>query len=182
VRVVNVVDLTRLQSEDQHPHGLPDREFDAIFTPDKPVIFAYHGYPWLIHRLTYKRRAPEPARARLPGARHHHDPFDMVMLNDLDRYRLAIDVLDHVPGLAARHAACGRSCRTPACTPAPTPASTAPTSPPSPTGNGPTPTPPTPPREGTEMSDTRTVTLQVSGMIRATSKNVTEAHLGRQPG
>ncbi|MDC5252386.1 hypothetical protein NRA59_19150, partial [Acinetobacter baumannii] len=55
VRVVNVVDLTRLQSEDQHPHGLPDREFDAIFTPDKPVIFAYHGYPWLIHRLTYKR-------------------------------------------------------------------------------------------------------------------------------
>lgn len=105
VRVVNVVDLTRLQSEDQHPHGLPDREFDALFTPDKPVIFAYHGYPWLIHRLTYKRAGHQNL--------HVHGflekgttttPFDMVMLNDLDRYRLAIDVLDRVPGLAATHA------------------------------------------------------------------------------
>ena len=145
VRVVNVVDLTRLQSEDQHPHGLPDREFDAIFTPDKPVIFAYHGYPWLIHRLTYKRAGHQ--NLHVHGFQERGTtttPFDMVMLNDLDRYRLAIDVLDRVPGLAATPA-CGRSCRTPACTPAPTPASTAPTSPPSPTGNGPTPTPPTPP-------------------------------------
>ena len=105
VRVVNVVDLTRLQSEDQHPHGLPDREFDAIFTPDKPVIFAYHGYPWLIHRLTYKRAGHQ--NLHVHGFQERGTtttPFDMVMLNDLDRYRLAIDVLDHVPGLAARHA------------------------------------------------------------------------------
>ena len=105
VRVVNVVDLTRLQSEDQHPHGLPDGEFDAIFTPDKPVIFAYHGYPWLIHRLTYKRAGHQNLHVRgFVEKGTTTTPFDMVMLNDLDRYRLAIDVLDHVPGLAATHA------------------------------------------------------------------------------
>ena len=84
VRVVNVVDLTRLQSEDQHPHGLPDREFDAIFTPDKPVIFAYHGYPWLIHRLTYNRAGHQ--NLHVHGFQERGTtttPFDMVMLNDL---------------------------------------------------------------------------------------------------
>ena len=100
VRVVNVVDLMRLQPDSEHPHGLPDNEFDAMFTGDKPIIFAYHGYPWLIHRLTYRR------------TNHHHmhvrgfkergtttTPFDMVMLNDLDRFHLVMDVIDRVDGL-----------------------------------------------------------------------------------
>ncbi|GHF07839.1 phosphoketolase [Pseudolysinimonas yzui] len=102
VRVVNVVDLMRLQSEDQHPHGLPDAEYDAIFTTDKPVIFAFHGYPALIHRLTYKRAGHD--QLHVHGFQERGTtttPFDMVMLNDLDRYRLAIAVLDRVPGLAA---------------------------------------------------------------------------------
>ena len=102
VRVVNVVDLMRLQSEGEHPHGLPDREYDALFTADKPVIFAYHGYPWLIHRLTYKRNGHEHLHVRgFIEKGTTTTPFDMVMLNDLDRYRLVIDVLDRVPGLAA---------------------------------------------------------------------------------
>jgi xylulose-5-phosphate/fructose-6-phosphate phosphoketolase len=105
VRVINVVDIMRLQPATEHPHGLPDNEFDALFTIDKPVIFAYHGYPWLIHRLTYSR------------ANHHHfhvrgfkergtttTPFDMVMLNDLDRFHLVMDVIDRVDGLAGRAA------------------------------------------------------------------------------
>jgi xylulose-5-phosphate/fructose-6-phosphate phosphoketolase len=102
VRVVNVVDLMRLQSADQHPHGLPDAEYDAIFTTDKPVIFAFHGYPALIHRLTYKRAGHD--QLHVHGFQERGTtttPFDMVMLNDLDRYRLAIAVLDRVPGLAA---------------------------------------------------------------------------------
>jgi xylulose-5-phosphate/fructose-6-phosphate phosphoketolase len=102
VRVVNVVDLMRLQSEDQHPHGLSDVDYDAIFTRDKPVIFAFHGYPALIHRLTYKRAGHD--QLHVHGFQERGTtttPFDMVMLNDLDRYRLAIDVLDRVPGLAA---------------------------------------------------------------------------------
>jgi xylulose-5-phosphate/fructose-6-phosphate phosphoketolase len=101
VRVVNVVDLMRLQSEGEHPHGLSDREYDAIFTPDKPVIFAYHGYPWLIHRLTYRRTGH--ANLHVRGYKEEGTtttPFDMVMMNDLDRYKLVIDVLDRVPGLA----------------------------------------------------------------------------------
>lgn len=103
VRVVNVVDLMRLQSEDQHPHGLSDAEYDAIFTTDKPVIFAYHGYPWLIHRLTYRRRGHANLHVRgFIEEGTTTTPFDMVMLNDLDRYRLVIDVLDRVPGLDAR--------------------------------------------------------------------------------
>ncbi|HWU46597.1 MAG TPA: phosphoketolase family protein [Humibacter sp.] len=105
VRVVNVVDLMRLQSENEHPHGLNDREFDAIFTDDKPIIFAYHGYPWLIHRLTYRRHGHDNIHAR--GYKENGTtttPFDMVMLNDLDRYHLVIDVIDRVPGLAARYA------------------------------------------------------------------------------
>ncbi|MDZ4045888.1 MAG: phosphoketolase family protein [Rhodoglobus sp.] len=103
VRVVNVVDLMRLQSEGEHPHGLSDREYDAVFTTDKPVIFAYHGYPWLIHRLTYKRTGHGNLHVR--GYKEEGTtttPFDMVMLNDLDRYKLVIDVLDRVPGLAER--------------------------------------------------------------------------------
>jgi xylulose-5-phosphate/fructose-6-phosphate phosphoketolase len=101
VRVVNVVDLMRLQPESEHPHGLPDSEFDAIFTTNKPVVFAYHGYPWLIHRLTYRRRNHDNLHVR--GYKEEGTtttPFDMVMLNDLDRFHLAMDVIDRVPGLA----------------------------------------------------------------------------------
>ncbi|MGN6503357.1 MAG: phosphoketolase family protein [Pseudolysinimonas sp.] len=106
VRVVNVVDLMRLQSEGQHPHGLSDAEYDAVFTADKPVIFAYHGYPWLIHRLTYKRHGHDQLHVRGFVERGTTTtPFDMVMLNDLDRFRLAMDVLDRVPVLATTHAA-----------------------------------------------------------------------------
>lgn len=104
VRVVNVVDLMRLQSEGEHPHGLPDREYDAIFTTDRPVIFAHHGYPWLIHRLTYRRTGHDQLHVRGYIERGTTTtPFDLVMLNDLDRYHLVIDVLDRVPGLAAVH-------------------------------------------------------------------------------
>ena len=102
VRVVNVVDLMRMQDSREHPHGLGDPEFDTIFTTDKPVIFAYHGYPWLIHRLTYRRNGHDNLHVR--GYKENGTtttPFDMVMLNDLDRYSLVIDVIDRVPGLAA---------------------------------------------------------------------------------
>jgi xylulose-5-phosphate/fructose-6-phosphate phosphoketolase len=105
VRLVNVVDLMRLQDEREHPHGLSDREFDALFTTDKPVIFAYHGYPWLIHRLTYRRTNHRNIHVR--GYKEQGTtttPFDMVMLNDLDRFHLVMDVIDRVPGLAVRHA------------------------------------------------------------------------------
>ena len=101
VRVVNVVDLMRLQQDTEHPHGLSDREFDALFTTDKPVVFAYHGYPWLIHRLTYRRAGH--ANLHVRGYKEEGTtttPFDMVMLNDLDRYHLVIDVIDRVPGLS----------------------------------------------------------------------------------
>jgi xylulose-5-phosphate/fructose-6-phosphate phosphoketolase len=105
VRLVNVVDIMRLQDEREHPHGLSNREFDGIFTTDKPVIFAYHGYPWLIHRLTYRRTNHPNIHVR--GYKEEGTtttPFDMVMLNDLDRFHLVIDVIDRVPGLAVRHA------------------------------------------------------------------------------
>jgi xylulose-5-phosphate/fructose-6-phosphate phosphoketolase len=105
VRVVNVVDLMRLQPESEHPHGLPDHEFDALFTTDRPIVFAYHGYPWLIHRLTYRRA--NHANLHVRGYKEEGTtttPFDMVMLNDLDRFHLVIDVIDRVPGLAARAA------------------------------------------------------------------------------
>ena len=105
VRVVNVVDLMRLQDEGEHPHGLSDKEFDAFFTTDRPVVFAYHGYPTLIHRLTYRRTGH--ANLHVRGYKEEGTtttPFDMVMLNDLDRYHLVIDVIDRVPGLAARAA------------------------------------------------------------------------------
>ena len=102
VRVVNVVDLMRLQSETDHPHGLPDSQFDGLFTADKPVIFAYHGYPWLIHRLTYRRR--NHANFHVRGYREEGTtttPFDMVMLNDLDRFHIVTDVIDRVPTLGS---------------------------------------------------------------------------------
>ncbi|MFL5861758.1 MAG: phosphoketolase, partial [Solirubrobacteraceae bacterium] len=106
VRVVNVVDLMRLQPDTEHPHGLPDREFDAIFTSQQPVIFAYHGYPWLIHRLTYRRTNHHNLHVRgYIEEGTTTTPFDMVMLNDLDRYHLVMDVIDRVPGLAEQAAA-----------------------------------------------------------------------------
>ena len=105
MRVVNVVDLMRLQPASEHPHGLSDAEFDTIFTTDKPIIFAYHGYPWLIHRLAYRRTNHSNLHVR--GYKEEGTtttPFDMVMLNDLDRYHLVIDVLDRVPGLGGHTA------------------------------------------------------------------------------
>jgi xylulose-5-phosphate/fructose-6-phosphate phosphoketolase len=103
VRVVNVVDLMRLQPDTEHPHGLPDREYDAIFTVDRPVIFAFHGYPYLIHRLTYRRHGHHHLHVR--GYKEEGTtttPFDMVMLNDLDRFHIVMDVIDRVPSLGGR--------------------------------------------------------------------------------
>ena len=105
VRVINVVDIMRLQAESEHPHGMSDRDFDALFTPDKPVIFAYHGYPALIHRLTYRRTNHHNIHVR--GYKEEGTtttPFDMVMLNDLDRFHLVMDVIDRVPSLGSRAA------------------------------------------------------------------------------
>jgi xylulose-5-phosphate/fructose-6-phosphate phosphoketolase len=105
VRVVNVVDLMRLQPPSEHPHGLPDHEFDSLFTTSRPIVFAHHGYPWLIHRLTYRRANHHNLHVR--GYKEEGTtttPFDMVMLNDLDRYHLVMDVIDRVPGLAEREA------------------------------------------------------------------------------
>jgi xylulose-5-phosphate/fructose-6-phosphate phosphoketolase len=105
VRVVNVVDLMRLEPPSEHPHGMSDIEFDAIFTDDRPVIFAYHGYPSLIHRLTYRRT--NHANLHVRGYREEGTtttPFDMVMLNDMDRFHLVMDVIDLVPGLGERAA------------------------------------------------------------------------------
>ncbi|MEX0815815.1 MAG: phosphoketolase family protein [Gaiellales bacterium] len=105
VRVVNVVDLMRLQPESEHPHGLPDSEFDSLFTKDKPIVFAFHGYPWLIHRLAYRRTNHGNLHVR--GYKEEGTtttPFDMVMLNDLDRFHLVMDVIDRVPGLAGKAA------------------------------------------------------------------------------
>jgi len=105
VRVVNVVDLMRVQPPTEHPHGLKDAEFDEVFTRDKPVIFAYHGYPWLIHRLTYRRTNHVNIHVR--GYKEEGTtttPFDMAMLNDIDRYHLVMDVIDRVPSLGSRAA------------------------------------------------------------------------------
>ena len=102
IRFVNVVDLMRLQDEREHPHGLSEAEFDALFTRDKPVIFAYHGYPWLIHRLTYKRS--NHANLHVRGYKEEGTtttPFDMTVMNQLDRFNLAMDVIDRVPRLQA---------------------------------------------------------------------------------
>ena len=105
VRVINVVDLMRLQPDTEHPHGLSDAEFDALFTTDRPVIFAFHGYPYLIHRLTYRRHGHHNLHVR--GYKEEGTtttPFDMVMLNDLDRFHLVMDVIDRVPALGGRAA------------------------------------------------------------------------------
>ncbi len=105
IRVINVVDLMRLQPRTEHPHGLPDDEFDALFTTDRPIVFAYHGYPWLIHRLTYRRRVHHNLHVR--GYKEEGTtttPFDMVMLNDLDRFHLVMDVIDRVPALGSNAA------------------------------------------------------------------------------
>ncbi|MGW2553937.1 phosphoketolase family protein [Streptomyces sp. NPDC001635] len=105
VRVVNVVDMTRLLPQEEHPHGMTDFEYNGLFTADKPVIFAYHGYPWLVHRLAYRRHGHGNLHVR--GYRESGTtttPFDMVVRNDLDRYRLVMDVIDRVPGLAVRAA------------------------------------------------------------------------------
>jgi xylulose-5-phosphate/fructose-6-phosphate phosphoketolase len=100
VRVINVVDLMKLQPQREHPHGLSDKEFDSLFTIDKPIIFAFHGYPWLIHRLTYRRTNHKNLHVR--GYKEEGTtttPFDMVVLNDLDRFHLVMDVIDRVPTL-----------------------------------------------------------------------------------
>ncbi|MEG9246515.1 phosphoketolase family protein [Arthrobacter sp. Soc17.1.1.1] len=105
IRVVNVVDLMRLQDSSEHPHGLSTRDFDTLFTTSKPVVFAYHGYPWLIHRLTYRRT--NHANLHVRGYKEEGTtttPFDMAMLNQIDRFQLAMDVIDRVPALGATQA------------------------------------------------------------------------------
>ncbi|MEU5867421.1 phosphoketolase family protein [Nonomuraea sp. NPDC047529] len=105
VRVVNVVDLMRLQPRSEHPHGMPDAEFDTLFTTDRPIIFNFHGYPSLIHQLAYRRRGH--ANLHVRGYKEEGTtttPFDMAMLNDIDRYHLVIDVIDRVPGLGSKAA------------------------------------------------------------------------------
>jgi xylulose-5-phosphate/fructose-6-phosphate phosphoketolase len=105
VRLVNVVDLMRLQPDSEHPHGLSDPVFDALFTTDKPVAFAFHGYPWLIHRLAYRRTNHPNLHVR--GYKEEGTtttPFDMAMLNDVDRFHLVMDVIDRVPGLGPKAA------------------------------------------------------------------------------
>jgi xylulose-5-phosphate/fructose-6-phosphate phosphoketolase len=103
IRVINVVDLMKLQPPSEHPHGLSDKDFDALFTTDKPIIFAFHGYPWLVHRLTYRRKNHDNLHGR--GYKEEGTtttPFDMVVMNDLDRFGLMGDVVDRVVKLAAR--------------------------------------------------------------------------------
>jgi xylulose-5-phosphate/fructose-6-phosphate phosphoketolase len=111
IRVVNIVDLMALQPQEQHPHGLSDKEFDRIFLPDKPTIFAYHGYPYMIHRLTYHRA--NHANMHVRGFREKGTtttPFDMVVLNELDRYHLAMAAIERIPALAVKGASAIQTC------------------------------------------------------------------------
>ena len=103
IRVVNVVDLMVLQPPSEHPHGLDDHDFDQLFTPDKPVIFAFHGYPAIIHKLTYRRQ--NHANIHVRGYKEEGTtttPFDMVVLNNLDRYQLALDAICRIPRLGGQ--------------------------------------------------------------------------------
>jgi xylulose-5-phosphate/fructose-6-phosphate phosphoketolase len=102
IRVVNVVNLMTLQPQSEHPNGLSDTDYDAIFTKDKPIIFAFHGYPWLIHRLTYRRTNQKMHVRGYKEEGTTTTPFDMVVLNDLDRFHLAEDAIDRVTGLGSR--------------------------------------------------------------------------------
>ncbi len=112
IRMVNVVDLMRIQPPSEHPHGMSDHDFDTLFTRDKPIIFAYHGYPWLIHRLTYRRANHDNLHVR--GYKEEGTittPFDMAVLNDLDRFHLVADAVDRLPQLGARAAYIKQWCR-----------------------------------------------------------------------
>ena len=103
IRVVNVVDLMKLQPDTEHPHGLTDKDFDALFTTDKPIVFAFHGYPWLVHRMTYKRTNHENIHVR--GYKEEGTIttyFDMTVLNDLDRFHLVQDVIIRLPKKSAK--------------------------------------------------------------------------------
>ena len=138
IRVVNVVDLMRLQDETEHPHGMPHADYDSLFGTDVPVIFAYHGYPWLIHRLTYRRTNNHHLHVR--GYKEEGTtttPFDMVMMNDMDRYHLVMDVIDRTPASGRGRRRCARRWSTPVAAPVSGPATTATTCPRSSTGSGP---------------------------------------------
>jgi xylulose-5-phosphate/fructose-6-phosphate phosphoketolase len=110
IRTVNVVDLLALQDAEQYPHGLEDADFDRMFTPDKPVIFAYHGYPYLIHRLTYRRNNHENIHVR-GFIEEGTTPFDMMVINQLDRYHLALEAIARIPGSRKRCRRCCKSAR-----------------------------------------------------------------------
>ncbi len=111
IRMVNVVDIMKLQPDTEHPHGLSDKDFDALFTPNKPIIFAFHGYPWLIHRLTYRRT--NHANLHVRGYKEEGTittPFDMAVLNDLDRFHLVMDTVDRLPQLGSQVAYIKQTC------------------------------------------------------------------------
>jgi xylulose-5-phosphate/fructose-6-phosphate phosphoketolase len=112
IRMINVVDLMRLQPASEHPHGLDDNDFDTLFTKNKPVIFAYHGYPWLIHRLTYRRHNHDNLHVR--GYKEEGTittPFDMTVLNQMDRFNLVMDAVDRLPQLGGKAAYIKQACR-----------------------------------------------------------------------